>query len=614
MASGDVEEIKTRLNIVDVLRDYIRLEKAGANYRALCPFHNEKSPSFMVNEDKQMWHCFGCQKGGDVFAFVMEIEGLEFKDALKQLAEKAGVELQKVNPKLAAEKNKTLEILELATKFYETQLWAGEGKVKIINYLKERGLRDEIIKDFRLGYAPPGWRNLLTFLEGRGYTAEEVVKTGLIIKKDSTNQKLQTANLPAGRQDQYYDRFRDRVMFPIADTNKKIVGYSARVAPGGDESQAKYVNTPETEVYHKSKILYGIDKAKQAMRQEDFVLLVEGNMDVIASSQAGLKNTVAVSGTALTLEQVAIIKRYTSKIKMFFDMDSAGEAATKKSIKLCFVQDVAVQVVTLPAGKDAAELAQKDPAQLLAAVAQAKDAMEYFFEKIFSKYDKNKVEDKKIIAAELLDMISNIASAIGKSHWLKELSGELNTSEAVLTDMLKQANLKERVTNKSSNSVTEKAYVPREKVATLTEDLIGLMLVSSDVWKLVTEKAPNNALFLKDSLLNFLVQNGGAVHYSLDDFLKSSASREIKEKVEKIYFEKKYFVGLNNDLEETVIAHPLAEAEQCLKELQRESKKQELEKISSDMKLAEKQGDKVAAKFLRGQCKQILEDLTQLAN
>ena len=229
---SDVEEIKNRLNIVDVLGEYIRLDKAGANFRAVCPFHNEKTPSFMVSEEKQIWHCFGCGKGGDIFGFVMEMEGLEFREALRLLAEKAGIQLKSYNSKETEKKNRTLEILELATKFYEVQLWKGDGKVKILKYLRERGLRDQTIKEFRLGYAPRGWRNVLIFLTKRGYKIEEIAKTGLLVQK-TTNSGQRTAS-----SDNYYDRFRDRIIFPIADYSRKIVGYSARVAPGGDESQA----------------------------------------------------------------------------------------------------------------------------------------------------------------------------------------------------------------------------------------------------------------------------------------------------------------------------------------------------------------------------------------
>jgi len=597
---SDIEEVKSRLNIIDVLGGYIRLEKSGANYRALCPFHNEKSPSFMINEDKQIWHCFGCQKGGDIFAFVMEIEGLEFKDALNLLAERAGVELKKTDPRVAKEKNQTLEILELATKFYETQLWKGAGKIGIINYLKERGLSEESITTFRLGYAPDGWRNLLDFLLGRGYSAKEIEKAGLIIKKNEGNQ--------------YYDRFRDRIMFPIADSNNKILGYSARVAPGGDETQAKYVNTPETEVYHKSNVLYGMDKAKQEIRKADFVLLVEGNMDVIASYQAGIKNTVAVSGTALTLEQINLIKRYSRNIKMFFDMDSAGEAATKKSIKLCFGEDLSVQVVELPEGKDAADMAKKNPADLLAVVEKAKGAMEYFFAKIFSKYDKRNVEHKKIIAKELLEMIGNLTNPIEQSHWLKELGREINIEEAILTNMLKQANIKERVVQKTIDPQEDSVFLPNNKVGIIIEDLIGLMLADNNIWKIIKEKGVIDTLFLKDSLLNFLIKIGDDCQFSFDELLKRPIDAKLKERAEKIYFKKKYRLNLNNEPEEVLIDKPIEEMERCLLELKKEAKKEELEKIIDDLKVAEKSGDKGAMQFLRIQSKKILEELNNLAN
>ena len=592
--NSDIEEIKSRLNIVDVLGTYIRLEKAGANWRALCPFHNEKSPSFMVSEERQRYHCFGCQKDGDIFSFVMEMEGLDFKDALQNLAEKAGVELKKMNPKLAAEKNKTLEILELATKFYETQLWKGEGKEKIIKYLYDRGLKDEALKEFRLGYAPKGWRNLLDFLVKRGYKTEEINKTGLLVKKENNS---------------YYDRFRDRIIFPVADVNGKVVGYSARVAPGGDELQAKYVNTPETEVYHKSKILYGINTARQEMRQKDFALLVEGNTDVIAAWQAGFKNTVAVSGTALTPEQVGIIKRYTDKVKMLFDMDSAGENATKKSIKICFEKEMEVKIVMLPEGKDAAELAQKDPEKLRAAVEKAQGAMEYFFEKIFSRYDKNKVADKKNIAAELLAQIENLASEIEKRHWLKKLAAHLEIDEAVLTDMLKKAKLSERLGRQAPSAQISEAFNPKKKIETLLRDLAGLAMVYGDVWKKVSEEGALKPFFLKDSLLSAIIKKGKEAEYDFDRFVKILDDQELVGAFEKAYFEKKYRLDLNNNLEEVIIAEPLLEAENILKEIKKEIKKEELEKITHDLKIAEKNKDQAAIQFLRLEVKKISEEL-----
>lgn len=598
----DLEEIKNRLNIVDVIGEYLRLEKAGGNWRGLCPFHNEKSPSFMVSEEKQIWHCFGCQKGGDAFSFIMEIEGLEFREALKILAEKAGVELKNVNPKAAEKKNRTFEILELATKFFEFQLWEGPGKTKILNYLHDRGLKDETIKEFRLGYAPRGWRNMLEFLTKRGYAAEEIFEAGLAIRKDGVqgvNSKMQSANC--------YDRFRARIMFPIADYSGKVVGYSARVAPGEDESQAKYINTPETGVYHKSRILYGIDKAKGEIKRQDYVLMVEGNMDVIAASQAGIRNVVAVSGTALTPEQVDILKRYTKNFKMFFDMDSAGENATKKSLKLCFGKDVMVKVVEIPAGKDAADLAKDDSDALRRAVSGAKDAMEYVFEKTFGKFDKNTASGKKQIAESILEMIGGFESEIEKSHWIKKLGRELDVSEAALTEMLKKANLKGRMRENGGAPQEEKIGAePREKMEILLEELVGLMLVSKEAWEKFLENPESKPISSRNRILEVMTEKGREAAFDSEK-LAGFLSRDEKLLLEKLYFQKKFRLGLKGGLEEVVVNDPARELDFLFVEIGKEIKKERRMNIARDLKLAEDRKDRETAVFLRGELKKLLE-------
>ncbi|HPN96694.1 MAG TPA: DNA primase [Candidatus Moranbacteria bacterium] len=597
--NSDLEEIKSRLNIVDVLGEYIRLEKAGSNYRALCPFHNEKSPSFMVSEEKQIWHCFGCQKGGDIFGFVMEIEGLEFREALKMLAEKAGVKLAGFDPKKAEVKNRTLEILELATKWYEHQLWEGPGKVKILDYLHKRGLKDETIREFRLGYAPKGWRNILQFLEKRGYKIDEIKKTGLLVEKNSNSDKDINC----------YDRFRERIMFPIADYSGKVLGYSARVAPGGDETQAKYVNTPETEVYHKSRVLYGADKAKSEIKQKDFVLLVEGNMDVVAASQAGIKNVVAVSGTALTSEQIAIIKRYTPKVKMFFDMDSAGYEATKKSIKLCLNNDMNVEVVSIKDGKDAADIARENPEELKRAVETSKNAVQYILEDSLKRFDKNKVEDKRKISDLLVDILESISGSIEKSHWIKKIAQNLEISEVALTDSLKKANLKNR-NNTTSNKIGEDVNpLPRKKIEIMLDEMIGLAFVQADIWKKVAEKGALEPFFKKDGLLNTMIERGKECHFSLEKF-SAILKKEEKERAESLYFKKKFRLGLNNELEEVEILNPEREFQNIYQEIKKEIKKEKLEKIAGDLEVAESKGDKEAVKFLQMEFKNILEEIS----
>lgn len=607
--TSDVEEIKSRTNIVDLIGGYVRLEKAGVNWKACCPFHNEKTPSFMVSEERQFWHCFGCQKSGDAFSFIMEIEGLEFKEALKILADKAGIKLQKYNSQEAGVKDKTFEILELATKFYEKQLWDGAGKIKILNYLKERGLNDETIREFRLGYAPTGWRNILQFLTGRGYSVAEINKTGLLVEKNSQDAKN---NNQANPNPDYYDRFRDRITFPIADVMGKTVGFSARVAPGGDESQAKYVNTPETAVYHKSKALYGINKAKQEIKNKKFALLVEGNMDVIAAYQAGIKNTVAVSGTALTLEQVSIIKRYADKIKMFFDMDSAGENATKKSVKLCAEKEMTVSVVQLPEGKDAADAVKNDKENFIKQVENAKPYMAYFLDRIFSKRDKNDIEDRKIIINEALEEISALISETEKNYWIKELAGMISAGESdnaaneerALTDMLKKATLKKR-TEKNFSNLPVAVFAPGEKTEMLFRELTGLMFAYGDAWKKVAEENSDSFLTEKNNLLKTAILKGGIAKYNFNNFVGLLENKEDATLAERLFFGKKYRIGLNNSPEETVLTNPLKEAEKILVEIRKELKKKELKKITEDLKKAESQKDKTAMEFLKNQFKKI---------
>jgi DNA primase len=601
--TNDSEEIKNRLNIVDVLGEYIRLDKAGANWKALCPFHNEKSPSFSVSEDKQIWHCFGCGKGGDIFGFVMEMEGIEFREALKILAEKAGVKLQNFNPKKAEEKNRTYEILETAAKFYEVQLWKGSGKEKILNYLRGRGLKDETIREFRLGYAPRGWRHALFFLTKRGYKTEEIEKTGLLVKKEKESRNDQNNS-------NYYDRFRERIMFPISDYSGRVVGFSARVSPGGNEAQAKYINTPETEVYHKSNILYGVDKARQEIKKSDNVILVEGNMDVIAAYQAGLKNVVAVSGTALTPSQIKILKRYTTNVTMFFDMDNAGEIATKKSLKLCFSEDMHVKVVTLPSGKDAADLARDDPKKLNTAIGQAMAAIDYLLDINLSKFDRNSSEGKRKISEEILEMIASFENAIEKSHWIKKIGDALNISETALTDELKKVNLKERISRASSNKQESQNVISREKIDILLDELIGLALAERKIW----EEAVGRKEELKeieDSLLSALLFEGKKIGFDFEK-LGQLLTGEEKGRADNLFFQKKYQIDENNNLTERIISDSKKEFERIFFEIKKEMRKNELEKITGDLRLAEEKKDKVASQFLKEQFKKISKELYEL--
>ncbi|MCD6149615.1 DNA primase [bacterium] len=610
--NSSVEDIKSRINIVDFIGEYVKLQKAGVNWKALCPFHNEKTPSFVVSEEKQIWHCFGCGKGGDIFSFLMEMEGVDFKEALKVLAEKAGVELARYgyNPQAAASKNRTLEILELASKFYEKQLWDGSGKEKILGYLRERSLKDKTIKEFRLGYAPPGWRNILKFLINRGYGLEEILKTGLLVQR-TTNNEQQTTNNEQGNS--CYDRFRNRIIFPIADVMGRVVGFSARVAPGGDESQAKYVNTPETEAYHKSAALYGIDKAKQEIKDKKFVLLVEGNMDVIASHQAGIKNTVAVSGTALTPRQLDILKRYSGNIKMFFDMDEAGQAAALRSAELAFQKDINVSIVRLEKGKDAADAVKENPKEFLEAVKNSVLAMEYFFRQAFEKHNKDSARGKKMIAEELLNIIKNFSNEIEKTHWVKKLAQRLEVDEKILLDTLNKAAAREFIGKANrENEEDEGEFLAEEKKSKIIgRKIIGLALANPRAWKKIVKEEANKfrALFRSDGLFMEILTKGAPAEFGFEKFLTLLDNETQRKIARKLYFEARYQFEENQEIKENSLKNSWPLIEQYLKDVEKELYKEKLKAIIKDIEKAEKAGDKNMAGILMKEFSKISKKL-----
>lgn len=594
--NSEVQDIKDRINIVDLIGEYVRTQKAGANWKALCPFHHEKSPSFMINEEKQIWHCFGCGKGGDVFGFLMEIEGIDFKEALKILAEKTGVELTRFSRdqvEFVDDKKKTLEILELAVKFYEKQLWEGMGKEKILDYLQKRGLSNQSIRDFRLGYAPNGWDNLLKFLTGRGYGTNEIEKTGLLVAKNET------------RSNNFYDRFRDRITFPVMDVMGKAVGFSARVAPGGDESQAKYVNTPETLVYHKSKVLYGLNLAKQEIKSKNSAIIVEGNMDVIAAHQAGIKNTIAVSGTALTAEQVDILKRYASKIKMLFDMDSAGEKATQRSAEICFQKDINVSVIMLPEGKDVAELVEKDPQKFIEASEKSLPIMEYFFQQFFRKYDENKVEDKKIIAAGLLNIIGNFGNAIEKNYWIRKLSQKLDVNENVLIDILKKTENR-NVRQPEDNPKKEK--VSKKRIEIILEKIAGLLMNSKALWEEVANDPERKKYFSENKNFISIFEKGRESGYKFENLISSLENEEEKDFLQKVYFGTKYSVSENSPVEND-LSDAGEQAEYCFNELRKEIGKEKLSALLRDIKKAEEDGDREGKNLLINEFNKLSQEI-----
>ena len=458
--SAPVEQIKSRLGIVEVVSGDLKLEKAGINFKACCPFHNEKTPSFFVSPARETYHCFGCQKGGDIFSFVQEIEGLDFVGALKNLATRAGVELSSVDRQENSEKEMLYRALEMATSFYEEKL---KDNRDALNYFKDRGLSEELIKKWRLGLAPAGWRNLYQELHAKRFTDEVMMKAGLVIKPEQGKV----------REASPYDRFRERLMFPLFDPAGRPIGFSGRVfGPNPPENTGKYVNSPETALYQKSKFLYGYDRAKVAIRREEVAVLVEGQMDLLLSHQVGVENAVAVSGTALTEEHLKLLKRLTTNLVFAFDGDLAGFRAAKRGVEMALQLGFEVRVVELPLGLDPADLAKQDPALWQKAVRETKHVIDFLLEVLARGADKRTLA--RTVQKEVYPYLLQLANRLDRAHFIKKIAQVTDLSEGVITADLAQFRLEGPMEKKIlSPSVGASSRLKR-----LAERLFGLFLLA----------------------------------------------------------------------------------------------------------------------------------------
>ncbi len=563
MINSPIDEIKNRLDIVDVVKGYVKLEKAGVNYRALCPFHSEKTPSFFVSPSRQIWHCFGgCGKGGDIFRFIMEVEGVEFNDALRILAAKAGVELKKQDPKIKTERQRTYEICELATRFFEKKLKEPSVK-KAKEYLIERGITQESIEKWRLGYSSESWDELINFLESKDYSSKEIEKAGLAVKKEGSNR--------------CYDRFRGRIMFPIFDFSSQPIGFGGRIFDPDNKKlkEAKYLNTSNTLIYDKSKILYGLDKARSEARKKQFFILVEGYTDVIMSHQAGIENVIATSGTALTSYQLIVLKRYCNNLIMAFDMDAAGGSATKRGIELAQENDFNIKVALMPEGLDPADLIFEEPKSWEKTLKESVPIVSFYFQTAFSRFDSSIPENKKKIARIVLPVIKKIDSDIEKDFWIQKLAEKLEVRDkAVIEDLIK---IKD---NSSKKEKEENKKQPKKKrIELLEERLLSLIIKNKEKIKL--SDLNDMSLFSQETqeIINYLKQGKN----------KETPSH-LKEKID--YLEMKSEVELENvDCEK--------EIKDCLSEIKNITIKKRLNEISLEIKKAEKEKDSVESEKLK---------------
>lgn len=629
MTNSPIDEIKDRLDIVEVISQYIKLQKAGSNYKALCPFHKEKTPSFMVSPSRQIWHCFGCGAGGDIFGFVMKIENVDFGTALKILAQKAGVKLTPLNPQIQSEKQRLISILEEAVKFYQKNLWQNTA---VLDYLKKRGLKEETIKEFELGFAPDEWSATISHLYKSGYQPSDIERSGLAIRKELA-QAEQISNLNLNQKvtlSDLYDRFRSRIMFPIRDQSGKVVGFTGRIFAGEKklntvkdiEAVGKYVNTPQTLVFDKGKILYGLDKTKNYLREKGETVLTEGQMDFLSAYQNGLKNIVATSGTALTPYQLNILKRYNDRLILAYDSDEAGQMATERSISLALSYGFNIKIVTME-NKDLADFLLEQPTGWQALLEKAVPIMDFYFERAKKMADPKTLEGKKTIAAYFLPKIKKMVNALDRSYWLEKLAVYLN----VPTDSLETElnSLKPMIEFENLRVAADK----EEKEDEIEPELKGSHLYQMNApflnrGQILAERivalAINNPNFIKKiaAEINYfpepysqiikLLQSkefDSGILLEREKIKDLTTNEELIKIIDYLYLKNGYETELLNDLK----IDPLTEINKNLIELKKEDIKDKLTQLNFELKQAEEENNSEKIKVLLDQINQLTQQL-----
>ncbi len=575
---NEVEEVKSRLDLTDLIGQYVTLKKAGANYKCVCPFHQEKTPSMMVSPQKQIWKCFGCGRGGDHFKFIMEAEHLEFGDALRLLAQKAGVTLQ---PRTQAEhqtrdKKETLYgINNLAAKVFQKILLEQPVAKTALEYLKKRGLSEETIKQFGIGFVPRTF-SLRDFLLKRGFSAADIVKAGSP------------------------DKFFDRIMFPIQDVLGHTIAFTGRVL--GD-TQPKYLNSPDSPLFSKSRTIYGLNFAKAGIKERDYVVLVEGQMDVVALHQAGATQAVASSGTAITDAQLLILSKYTTNFLLAFDADSAGVATTKKVIEALLRFDLNVKVVDFAGAKDAGELLEKDPKAWPERVKQAKEGLEWWIsQEVAAAGDLQFIENKKKVVKAMLPILQLVTEPTRLDHYVQRLALSIGVKNDAVYAALEKAGLAAH----SKSQGTQPERVPVQNL-TNEEQLLAAVLARPDiavkmkpefeqvVWQ--SEQASRIADEVKKAYTDKTLTKTPSVFLSQ---VKTNLDSRVSEKIDSWQF---WLSNQWGEISDELMGELLREK---LGQLATKGYERRKEALAQDIRRAQEKGD-------INQVKQLMQELSKLA-
>ena len=565
------EEIKSRIDIVEFISAYVPLKKAGRNYKALCPFHTEKAPSFIVSPERQIFKCFGCGVGGDIFKFLMLYENMDFGEALRTLAKRAGVELRGWRGDAGAwkQKERLFKINHLASEFFHWVLLKSRVGRRALNYALGRGIKKESIETFKLGYAPRSWESLQKFFAKRGYKPADLEEAGLVIKSEEDRG--------------FYDRFRGRLMFPLFDHRGNVAGFAGRLLDP-KAVEAKYVNTPETPVYIKSNLLYGLNVTKDEIKKKKFAVVVEGEIDAISSYQAGVKNVVAIKGSALTENQARLLKRYTENISLALDADVAGDAAVRRGIEIADRAGLNIKVIQVPLGKDPDECVQKDASLWRKAAGKAVPVFDFFIDSALSRFDKKTAVGKKKIGQEVLPTLGRISDEIVKAHYLQKLARELDVEEEVLRAEMgklrkeKRERGKEKWESTSVGGKKEKREIWEEYLLSLI--LQGLNLASTLPRTKKTDFETPLAQAIFEHLEKYLEKHK---KFSVSSFVKSLPT-ELVEAVDRLYL---------FDLGKTAQSARLLtkEIEKTQKRLRLDSLQEKLRVLGREIKEKEEKGE-----------------------
>lgn len=564
--ANEIELIKQKLEIVDFIRSYLSLQPAGKNFKALCPFHQEKTPSFIVSPERQIWHCFGCGNGGDVIKFLMLYENLEFPEALQALAEKAGVEIRKISPQQQREFGVLYDINEKAKTFFVNEL---KKNSPAGDYLKSRGLEQKTIEEFEIGFAPGG-ETLTLYLLKLGYDINDIIRAGLTVKNV---------------RGVYRDRFENRVIFPIFNNLGRVVAFTGRILPNtpGVDNLAKYLNSPETLIFNKSKVLYAFHKSKSEIAKTKNVFLVEGQLDALLAWQAGIKQVAAVSGSALSLVHIQTLRRLADTLLLSFDKDEAGLNALEKAIEILSPFDFHIKAVDLGEFKDPAEAASQNPSFLAKAIMESKPALTHLFNVYLPKNKEVDLPVQKRLVRKLLSIIKKIKSPVEQQIWVKNLARHAGLSESVLIEELSLLKVKEAPA--FSSTAEPQFNGKKDRLERIAEQMIMVAVQREEFWPEV--KA--HCRYLPAAFRQFAENSEKAI----PDYLKLRATYELSGKDPD---------SLKDEFRELLV------------HLKIEHLKKERERLRQDIHLIQEKGDEPALENTLKLFKGVTAEIQQLIN